>query len=75
MVQTKAGAARNEWLKFLRECSSAYLARKNGLAPALQEASEQPCTCLRCDRGDKIATVKGEAVVKPKRLRKVKALE
>jgi hypothetical protein len=75
MVQTKVGAARNEWLKFLRECSSAYLARKNGLAPALQEATEQPCTCLRCDRDGKIATVKGEAVVKPKRRRKAKALE
>jgi hypothetical protein len=74
MVQTKAGAARNEWLKFLRERSSEYLARKNGLALALQEASEPPCTCLRHDCGGKIATVKGDGVVKPKRLGKTKGI-
>jgi hypothetical protein len=74
MVQTKAGAARNEWLKFLRECSSEYLARKHGLALAVQEAVEQPCTCLRHDCGGKIATVKGAAVLKPKRRGKAKGI-
>jgi hypothetical protein len=66
MVQTKAGATRNEWLKFLRECSSEYLARKNGKAVALQIISEHPCTCREHGCGDKIATVKGDSMVKPK---------
>ena len=28
MVQTEIGAARNEWIAYMRECSSAYRARK-----------------------------------------------
>ena len=28
MVQTEFGAARNEWISYMRECSSAYRARK-----------------------------------------------
>ena len=28
MVQTEFGAARSEWISYMRECSSAYRARK-----------------------------------------------
>ena len=28
MVQTEFGAARNEWISYMRECSSIYRARK-----------------------------------------------
>ncbi len=28
MVQTELGAARNEWISYMRECSSTYRARK-----------------------------------------------
>jgi hypothetical protein len=66
MVQTKAGAARSEWPKFVRECAVQYGARKNGDALPVQGISDQPCTCR--DRGcaDKIATIKEGGMVKRK---------
>jgi hypothetical protein len=44
MVQTKAGAARSEWLKFVRECAVQYRARKNRDAPLTHDATDKVCT-------------------------------
>jgi hypothetical protein len=66
MVQTKAGAARSEWLKFVRECAIQYRARKNEDASTVHSISDQPCTCRERGSSGKIATVKGAGVVKVK---------
>ena len=42
MVQTEIGAARNEWISYMRECSSIYKARKEAERGLVTEGPVDP---------------------------------
>ncbi len=60
MVQTELGAARNEWISYMRECSSIYKARKEAERVATEGPVDPPAVT------DK---VKRSKVGEPKRAR------
>ena len=65
MVQTEIGAGRNEWISYMRECSSLYRARKEA-ERAVTEGSINPPVVP-----DKLKRVK---VVETKRAKRVRVV-
>ena len=63
MVQTEIGAGRNEWISYMRECSSLYRARKE----AERAVTEGPVNPLVVTNKVKIAKV-----VETKRAKRVR---
>ena len=64
MVQTEIGAARNEWISYMRECSSIYRARKEAERGLVAEGPVDPPIVT-----DKLKRVK---VGEPKRAKRVR---
>ena len=62
MVQTEIGAGRNEWISYMRECSSLYQARKE----AERATTEGPVKTPVVDK------VKRAKVVETKRAKRVR---
>jgi hypothetical protein len=65
MVQTEIGAGRNEWIFYMRECSSLYKARKEA-ERAVTEGPVQPPVVP-----DKLKRVKVVETQRAKRVRVV----
>ena len=64
MVQTETGAGRNEWISYMRECSSLYKARKEA-ERAVTEGPVNPPVVT-----DKLKRVKVVETKRAKRVRK-----
>ncbi len=65
MVQTEFGAARNEWISYMRECSSIYRARKEAERAVTEGPVDPPVVT------DKIKRAKVGEPRRAKRVRKV----
>ena len=66
MAQTEIGAGRNEWISYMRECSSIYRARKEAERGLVTEAPVDPPVVT-----DKLKRVK-VGLGEPKRVKRAR---
>ena len=64
MVQTENGAARNDWISYMRECSSIYKARKEAERAVTEGPVDPPVVT------DKLKRAKVGETKRAKRVRK-----